>query len=92
MGALPYISWATSLTQARNPQERDVLGELHEWGKKHWKVRFLPKKERAPQRYSGNELSLTQESVRRVCIIWKKYQLSYLEMTSELHRPPLSTG
>lgn len=42
--------------------------------------------------YSGNELTMTQESVRRVCLICKKYLLSYLEMTSELHRPPLSTG
>ena len=42
--------------------------------------------------YSGNELTLTQESEQRVCIICKKYLLSYLEMTSELHRPPLPTG
>lgn len=42
--------------------------------------------------YSGNERTLTQESVRRVCIISAKYLLSHLEMTSALHRPPLSTG
>lgn len=42
--------------------------------------------------YSGNELTLTQESVQRVCKICKKYLLSYLEMTSELHRPPLPSG
>ena len=42
--------------------------------------------------YSGNELTPTQESVRRGCLLFKKCLLSYLEMTSELPRPLRPTG
>jgi hypothetical protein len=53
---------------------------------------FFTRKRGQLKGYSGNELTLTQESVRRVYMIWKKCLLSYLEMTSELSRPPRSTG
>ena len=42
--------------------------------------------------YSGNELTPTEESVRRGCLLFKKCLLSYLKMTSELPRPLRPTG
>lgn len=57
----------------------------------HWSVRFSPRERGQLEGYSGNELTLTQESVRRV-EIWKKCLPSYEEMTSGLHRAPRATG
>lgn len=94
MEALPYIWWGN------NPHpEEELQGEEHdrgdrESGKGALGCPVLPKERERGQLkgYSGNELTPTQESVRRGCLLCKKCLLSYLEMTSELPRPLWPTG
>lgn len=69
-----------------------MLRETGKRGREPDMFSFSRKKRGQLKGYSGNELTLTQESVQRVCIICTKYLLSHLEMTSALHRPPLTTG
>lgn len=88
-----HLIRAPSLTQTRNSEDREHVRGASQMGKGALECPVSPLRKRGQLKgYSGNELTLTRESVQRVCLICKKYLLSYLEMTSELPRPPLSPG
>lgn len=58
-------------------------------GREPWHVQFLPK---GKEDNSEGMQEMSSPSPRKVCTIRTKYLLSHLEMTSALHRPPLTAG